>query len=67
MFVMALLITYGVVTTILIIRMSLKDSRRETELGELYELAINHRKLVNELQSIGEAEANALIDLERKR
>ena len=61
------LLVYGVLTTTLIVRWHWKWTRTEKLIDRLNEQVIMHRRLVNELQSIGEDEASAIIEMEGKQ
>lgn len=63
----AAIVIYIVLITILIIRSSRSHKRKDAMIDRMNEQVIAHRRLVNELQAIGEDEAGILIELERRR
>ena len=63
----AALLLYGVIITVVLFRAHARDQRREDECIEMIELLAQHRKLVNELQTIGEDEATVVLDWETRR
>ena len=59
------LLSYSTTVTILLVNLSRVCARKEKLIERLNEKVILHRRLVNELQKIGEDEVGAILELER--